>query len=283
MMKFCTVDLNNVQLHYAEAPGPGPALVIAHGLTGSHAEFLHLAPELAGQAHVYLLDLRGHGLSGRAAGAYRVADYGQDVATFLQQVVGQPAILVGHSLGGLLAVWLAAYRPNLLRGLFLSDPAFYILQMPRFAETGFYTYFVALQNYLQQYHANGASLKEMVAYVGQAPADGQRTMLEVVGLEAVKERATQLHQIDPAVLEPALEGTLFGSDEPDDLLAQIRCPVHLLAAQVALGGALDAQGVQRAVSKMPHCTHTVIKGAGHDIHLEQPGAFVRELKWFLAK
>lgn len=281
MSEFHTVNLNDVRLHYVEAPGPGPALVIVHGLTGSHAEFLHLVPELAKQAHVYLLDLRGHGQSGRTKSGYQIADYGRDMAAFLQQVVGQPVILAGHSLGALVTIWLAAKAPPLLRGVFLADPPLYILQASRFRETGFYLYFAALRDYLSRYHANGSSLEKMVAYVAQSPVDRERTMLDVAGPEAIRERAIQLHQIDPAVLEPALEGPVFGDGEPDDLLARMHCPVHLVAAQFALGGAMDAPDVQRAVAQLPHCTHTVIENAGHDIHLDQPQAFMRELKRFL--
>lgn len=282
MIKFHSIDLNDVALYCAEAPGPGPALVLLHGLSGSHAEFLHLLPELAKHAYVYALDLRGHGLSGRTAGAYQVADYGRDVAAFLHKVVGKPAVVAGHSLGGLIAVWLAGHVPQSLRGIFLADPGLYIMQMPRFRETGFYPYFATLRKYLRQYHAAGASLEDMIAYVGQSPVDGECTMLDVVGPGAVRERAVQLHQMDPAVLDPALEGILFGDDEPDDLLAQIRCPVHLLAAQFAMGGAMDARDVQRAVSKMPHCTYTVLERTGHDIHLERPWDYVNELKQFLS-
>lgn len=277
MTEFHTVELNNIQLHYAEAPGPGPALVILHGLSGSHAEFLHLLPELAGQAHVYALDLRGHGLSGRV-GAYQIADYGYDVTAFLRWVVGQPAVVVGHSLGGIVAVWLAANEPHLLQGIFLEDPPLYILQMPHFGQTDFYPYFVELSGYLKQYHASGTSLEDMIAHVGQTPVDGGQTWLDVAGPESVRERALQLHQLDPAVLEPALAGTLLDGQEPDELLAQIRCPVHLVAAQVAL----TVQNVKQAVLQMPHCTHTVIQNTGHDIHLDQPEAFMRELKWFLS-
>lgn len=277
MPEFHTVDLEDAQLHYAEAPGPGPALVILHGLTGSHAEFLHLVPELARQAYVYILDLRGHGLSGRRRGAYQIADYERDVAAFLQQVVGQPAVVAGHSLGGIVAAWLAAHRPDLVRALFLAEPGFYIVQMPRFGRSVFYPYFAGLRDYLQGYHANGASLENMIAYVGQTPVDEGRNWLDVAGPEPVRARAVQLHQLDPAVLEPVLAGTLLNGAEPDSLLAQIRCPAHLLTAQVAL----TLQDVDRAKAHMRHCTHTVVENAGHDIHLDQSEAFNQELMWFL--
>src|SRR5260370_41278058 len=58
-----------------------------------------LLEELASAFQVYGLDLRGHGLSGRVPGAYRLQDYVPDVATFLEQVVNRPSVVIGHSMG----------------------------------------------------------------------------------------------------------------------------------------------------------------------------------------
>jgi pimeloyl-ACP methyl ester carboxylesterase len=104
-------------------------------------------------------------------------DYGRDSTAFLEQIVGGPAIVMGHSLGGLVTVWLAAHRPKLIRGAILEDPGLYLLQMPRFSQSWFYTDFVALRDYLGDYHANGASLEEMVTYVGQTPVGEGQTWL----------------------------------------------------------------------------------------------------------
>lgn len=60
---------------------------------------------------MYVLDLRGHGRSAWATTGYQIPDYGRDLAAFLQQVVGRPAIVLGHSLGGLATTWLAACVP----------------------------------------------------------------------------------------------------------------------------------------------------------------------------
>ena len=73
-------------------------------------------------------------------------------------------------------------------------------------------------------------------------------MLEVLGPEMVRQQALQLHRLDPAVLDPAIDGIILGPYEPDDLLRQIRCPVHLLAGQVELGGAMSVRDVQRVIS-----------------------------------
>lgn len=46
-------------------------------------------------------------------------------------------------------------------------------------------------------------------------------------------------------------------------------------------GAMEVRDVQQAVAQMPHCTRTIVGGAGHDIHLDQPQVFMRQLKQFL--
>lgn len=279
-----SVELDSVTLRYSETPGPqdGPPLVILHGLSGSQAEFLHLAPALAETAHVYFVDMRGHGLTGKVEGSYYVADYARDVSLFLERVVGREAIVLGHSLGGLVAAWLGAFDDKHIYALILADPGFYILQKARFTESLFYPYFVGLKQFLVQYHAKGAEFREMVEYVGQRPVDDRRTVLDVAGIDAVRERALQLHQLDPAALDPMFEGALLAGLEPDDLLNRLHQPVHLLAATYHLGGALSESDAERAVSQVSRCSYTIIDGAGHDIHLDQPEAFVQEVRNFLA-
>jgi pimeloyl-ACP methyl ester carboxylesterase len=280
MIQSHVVDLDSVQIHYTEAPGPGPALVILHGITGALDTFAPLIPTLAQQAHVYALDLRGHNLSGRTPGAYQIADYARDVAAFVQRVVGQPAVVAGHSLGGVIAVWLAAHEPDWVRGLFLADPPLYITQPPRFQQTMFYGFFLFLRDALRQHHANGGTLEQMIGFVSQMPVNDSQTMLEVAGADAVRLRAIELQRMDPTVLDPAIDGVILGGREPDALLTQIRCPIHLLAAQITLGGAMDAQDVERFAAHAPHATFAVLEDVGHGIHQERPEEFVRSLQQF---
>lgn len=282
MLQTHTLNLDEVQIHYAEVPGPGVPLVLLHGITGALDTFAPLTPTLAQQAHVYALDLRGHNLSGRTSGAYHVADYGRDVAAFLQRAVGQPAVVAGHSLGGVIAVWLATHEPDWVRGLFLVDPPLYITQPPRFQQTMFYGFFIFLRDALRQHHARGGTLDEMIGFVSQLPANDKQTMLKVAGAEAVRLRAIELQRMDPAILDPAIDGVILGSHEIDDLLTQIRCPIHLLAAQIALGGAMDAQDVARFAAHAPLATYAVLEGVGHGIHQERPDAFVESLQRFVA-
>jgi pimeloyl-ACP methyl ester carboxylesterase len=68
------------------------------------------------------VDLRGHGRSGHAPGTYTVERYGEDVVAALREGVGRPAVLVGHSLAGVVAWWVAQRHPELVTAAFLEDP-----------------------------------------------------------------------------------------------------------------------------------------------------------------
>ncbi len=101
-----------------------PAAVLVHGIGGSGINWSLLAPLLAARFHVLALDLPGFGetpLGGRHAGLEAQRDL---VARFLETVAGPPALLVGHSMGGLITAMVAAARPELVHHAVLFDPAF---------------------------------------------------------------------------------------------------------------------------------------------------------------
>jgi len=110
-----TFHTGTVDLNYAEGEASGPPIVLLHGGSLRWQSVMPLIPDLAARWHVYAPDLRGHGRSGRVPGRYRLQDYASDVALFLEQVVTAPAILFGHSLGGHVAILVAALHPELVR------------------------------------------------------------------------------------------------------------------------------------------------------------------------
>ena len=113
-------------VHYADFGGPGgsgPPLVLIHGLALSHASWISLAPALARRRRVYALDFVGHGHTPLAGRRANLAGHLDLIHRFLHDVVGEPAVLMGHSTGGHLSLLEAAQAPDHVAGLVLVDAA----------------------------------------------------------------------------------------------------------------------------------------------------------------
>ena len=97
-------------------------VVFLHGVAGSRLTYNWVPESVAGH-RVIRPDFRGHGAAARTPGNYRISDYVEDVIEVLR--AEGPAILVGHSLGGVAAWSVAQQAPELVRGAFLEDPPLY--------------------------------------------------------------------------------------------------------------------------------------------------------------
>jgi pimeloyl-ACP methyl ester carboxylesterase len=117
-----TADLDGI-VHYVEFGGAGAPLVCVHGLGGSALNWMAVAPTLAEQNRVLGLDLRGFGQTPLNGHSARIEANQRLLDRFLREVVGPPAIVMGNSMGGLIAVQQAARRPDTVRALVLVDPA----------------------------------------------------------------------------------------------------------------------------------------------------------------
>jgi 2-(acetamidomethylene)succinate hydrolase len=91
---------NGLKIHYYEWPGPRPNLILLHPSSGYGRMWEWTADALGPRFHVYALDQRGHGDSGRPDGDYSAEEYAHDLHLFFQAVGLDRAIVVGQSLGG---------------------------------------------------------------------------------------------------------------------------------------------------------------------------------------
>lgn len=120
--------LSGQRVHYYELQGngSGPPLVLIHGLGASANSF---APILRGLkkrwSRIYLPDLPGHGFSpdDPGQGPLNLREQGQLLYAFLQSVVREPAVLVGHSMGGALALGIAVEKTADVLAVGLLSPA----------------------------------------------------------------------------------------------------------------------------------------------------------------
>ncbi|HUC59314.1 MAG TPA: alpha/beta hydrolase [Streptosporangiaceae bacterium] len=112
-------------VHYLDFGGPahGPLIVAVHGLGGAAVNWVALAPLLTRKYRMLAPDLAGHGLTSSDG---RGADVGSNRALlhrFIEAVSSRPVILMGNSMGGMIALLEAAAAPSAVAGLVLVDPA----------------------------------------------------------------------------------------------------------------------------------------------------------------
>jgi pimeloyl-ACP methyl ester carboxylesterase len=117
-----TVDLE-VPVRAVDFGGFGPTMVFVHGLGGAAENWLAVGPSLARRAHVVALDLMGFGRTRPGRGGAEVDANQRLLDQFLAAVAKRPAIVVGNSMGGLIAMMEAARSPARVAGLVLVSPA----------------------------------------------------------------------------------------------------------------------------------------------------------------
>ena len=108
---------NGLKIRYYEWPGTGPNLVLLHPSSGYGRMWEWTANALGSRFHVYALDQRGHGDSGRPDGDYSAEEYAQDLYLFFHKIGLDRAIVAGQSLGGRVGQVFAAVHPTMIQAL----------------------------------------------------------------------------------------------------------------------------------------------------------------------
>jgi len=257
-----TFDTDGAVLNYAEGPDSGPPMLLLHGFTSRWQFWLPLVPYLGSRYRILTPDLRGHGKSQRTPGRY---DYGHDfgdLQAFLDDVVGEPAFVMGHSRGGVQAAMLASRNPGRVRAAVILDAPLYMTAASR-RNAGWWdaSYVVARME---------GSIKERVDVfrgLEVRMGDSSVRVSDVYDEPGLLDRVSCLSAVDPGVLEAKIES--LRSDEaareyqgwydPAEVLPEIRCPVLIVQSgdEVALpdGDLEEASGLIGDV--------TCVKLAGH--------------------
>ena len=104
------------------SPASGPAVALLHGFGGSTFSYRWTVPALAKRYHTIAIDLKGFGYSDRGPrGDYSHPEQARLIAGLLDQLGVTKAVLVGHSMGGSVALRLAARSPDRVEGLALIN------------------------------------------------------------------------------------------------------------------------------------------------------------------
>lgn len=269
MLQEQTFDAGNVTLHYAAEQGDGPPLVLLHGVTSRWQSWLPVMPDLALRWRLAALDFRGHGRSGRVAGAYRITDYAGDVIAFLRRQPGAPAVLVGHSLGAIVATAVGAAAPDLVRAIVLEDPPLAAFRHEHLRDRPEYGRFLRTRELAR----GGHTVDGLVALLADAQPD--------LDAAARRARAMGISQLDPDVLTPILEDQAKEGYDQDACLRRLACPTLLLQGEPVHGGALADADAHRTAGLLARGVYVKLPHVGHGIHVADRLTFCRVVHDFL--
>jgi len=252
-----------------DGPASAPAIVLLHGFASSMHWWQNDVPLLDSRYHVVRFDLLGHGGSSKPSGGYSMEHQAQLVDEALHQLGVRRALIVGHSMGGLVATALATRDPSLVAGVALVDspPTATAGKLPFTARVGFLP--VLGQALRSVFITNGeVSNALQSAFAPHYPVPSQ---FVTDFWRMTYTSYTQSHQADNSYLRR----------RPMALrLSALGLPV------LALYGTKDAivspTAMREDYSSVPHAQVVAIAGAGHSPMVEKPYATARLLLPFAA-
>lgn len=288
-------------LNYGEGPDNGPPLLLIHGQQSTWQSYARVLPQLAQHFHVFAVDKHGHGASSKDPAKYTAGAIGADLMRFIEEVIGKPVMLSGHSSGALLSVWLAANAPELVRRVVLEDPPLFATEPDRRESTfAWQDSFRNIHGFLNQdeetdytrYYLQHTALRSMFgnswngiqkyanSYLDRNPGSG----LRVFYLPPAMNRAFALldSPYDLRFGETFYDGSWFEGFDQAETLARVQAPTVLIHAswQYSDAGillaAMDGNDAARAMELLPDGKLVNIK-SGHDVHTEKPDEFVKVL------
>lgn len=259
----------SIELNVTEDGSPSaPPILLLHGITSSGGTWNWLVPELAERFRVLRLDFRGHGDSDRAADQYSSSGYISDAVAALEQVAGQPAIVMGHSLGGVTAAALAQQHPELLRAAIMEDPPLGLGAGENRVLEGnaLLNVFTLMRESIPQLQASGITADVLVGILAAAPSASGGTFGESLHFDGIEQMAESMLRVDASVLDPVLTGDI---EEFLDPQLPFDVPSLVVCADPMKPDAVAAPELARAFAKISPATDVlVVDGAGHLIHDE---------------
>jgi pimeloyl-ACP methyl ester carboxylesterase len=213
-------------------------------------------------------------------GAYRISDFADDVQSLIESR-GRPVALFGHSLGGNVALAVAARIPDRIRALIVGDAP--LTQQTRV--------FAQQRGMLEQWASLAGKSKAVIVprlkALPMSPADGTapRPAREVLGEDApwFGDMAESLAHNDPTFLAMILDDPERAHEgfAVETLLPAIPCPTLLLQADERRGGLMTDEHVELAKRCLPQPRHVKLSGIGHALFVDDHDAVLQIVRTFL--
>jgi pimeloyl-ACP methyl ester carboxylesterase len=265
------VEARGVRLHYLDygTAGRTPMLCLHGGAAHAHW-FDFVAPGFVTGYHVRALDQRGHGDSAWVQPpAYTYEDYASDLAQAVEKLDLREFVLIGHSMGGMVALVYAAMHPERVAQLVVVDTT---LRMPE-------ERLAAMREVGNRQGRNHATREEFVARFRLRPAgttaapEIMRHVAQNSGRET--DDGSWRHKFDRNVyaMRPSLDGIPYWS----------RIAVPALLVKGARSERITPQVFAEVRARCPHVELAEVSHSDHHVTLDNPAGFVQAVRAFLAK
>ncbi len=240
-------------------------MVILHGLLGSSRNWAGLLKTLGKDLACHALDLRNHGQSPHAASM----DYGElvaDVRAYLDKAGLERVALVGHSLGGKVAMALACASPERVSHLLVVD--------------------IAPKPYPPRWEKEFAAMRALPVAEMKSRAEAEAALEPAVSDWAFRKfLLTNLGRREGGGFEWTVNLPLLEASLPALFEHPLAAEDHYAGPTLFLRGEhsrfVRDEDVARIEAHFPQATLETIAGAGHNVHFDQPAAFEKALRRLL--
>jgi pimeloyl-ACP methyl ester carboxylesterase len=258
------------ELNYAEGPSTGPPLLLLHGTSHRWQSFLPVILGLSVRWHIYAPDFRGHGASERTE-CYGFGYYIRDTVRFLGKVIGEPAVIFGHSLGGRVALKIAADYPQLVKAIILGDSS---LSDPVPSDRTAKAFNESIK-LLEEHQSVNEIYEEFRRRQGDEfdPVSGliqakNYSLLDIKMLRSIADNSLDLDS----------PGNHSYGYKPSEHVAKVSCPVLILQAEY---GMLNKDEIEKALEILPEAYYFVLKNAPHEFPTRPSDPLLKALTAFL--
>lgn len=294
-------------LNLAEKTGGGPPLLLIPGQGCIWQEYSRVLPRLAELFHVIAIDVHGHGQSSSKPTDFLAGQIADDLIIVLNEVFDEPAIIAGHSSGGLIAAQMAARAPSLVRGVLFEDAPFFSTEPDRVPRT-----YVGIDNYAnvtsfltQDFERDwvcwymprsywrkvfgpiwGLFTRAVTRQRRADPAAVPWLPWIPEGINRIWESVS--HPYDLRFTAAFIDHSWFEGYDQDATLSAIRCPTAFLKATTrhnregVLLAALDDDDLARVEQLLPDNRTSRVRSS-HDIHFARPDAYIVALQSLAAR
>lgn len=240
-----------------------PICVMLHGFGDSSRVWDRCAQTLAGVGPLLTVDLKGHGESSwDPDGDYRLETFVGDLADALLHLGPRPLVLIGHSLGGMLCMKLAADPCLDVLGLLLVDAS------PWHSTTAIRH---MLRMFREAHRAYGSVAEFTSALVASRPMSDPAAVRHYAPHLLVERGAHWWLRADRRLVDGCDLGSIAVEEWLGQALRRCRCPALLVRG--GRSGFVSQESARRVSDLLPGCELVELSGAGHAVMLDQPEAF----------